>query len=224
MYHSEPSWKRCAAIAVIGIDIGKNSFHIVGHDHRGAIVLRQKWSRGQVETRLANLPPCLVGMEACVGAHHLSRKIQMLGHDARLMPAKYVRPYSKGQKNDFRDAEAIAEAVQRPTMKFVVTKTADQLDLEALHRVSERLVSQRTGIINQIRAFLLERGIAVRQGQWFWRAELPRILAMPPDVLSPRMARIISGLAADWRLLDERIEQLSGEINELAKQDSGCER
>src|SRR5262245_31112810 len=90
--------------------------------------------------------PCLIGMEACVGAHHLSRKLQMLGHDARLMPAKHVRPYSKGQKNDFRDAEAIAEAVQRPTMKFVATKTADQLDLQALHRVRERLVGQRTGI------------------------------------------------------------------------------
>jgi transposase len=96
-------------IAVVGIDIGKNSFHIVGHDERGAIVLRQKWSRGQVEARFANMPPCLVGMEACVGAHHLSRKLRALGHDARLMPAKYVRPYSKGQKNDFRDAEAIAE-------------------------------------------------------------------------------------------------------------------
>jgi transposase len=83
-------------IAVVGIDIGKNAFHVVGHDQRGAIVLRQKWSRGQVEARLANLPPCLIGMEACVGAHHLSRKLQMLGHDARLMPAKYVRPYSKG--------------------------------------------------------------------------------------------------------------------------------
>jgi transposase len=95
-----------AAVTVIGIDIGKNSFHIVGHDDRGAIVLRQKWSRGQVETRLANMPRCLIGMEACVGAHHLSRKLNSLGHDARLMPAKYVRPYSKGQKNDFRDAEA----------------------------------------------------------------------------------------------------------------------
>ena len=142
------------AIAVIGIDIGKNSFHVVGHDARGAIVLRQKWSRGQVEARLANIPPCLIGMEACVGAHHLSRKLASLGHDARLMPAKYVRPYSKGQKNDFNDAEAIAEAVQRPTMKFVATKTAEQLDLQALHRVRERLVSQRTGIINQIRAFM----------------------------------------------------------------------
>ena len=147
-------------VAVVGIDIGKNSFHVVGLDSRGAIVLRQKWSRGQIEARLANMPPCLIGMEACVGAHHLSRKLRTLGHDARLMPAKYVRPYSKGQKNDFRrDAEAIAEAVQRPTMKFVATKTAEQLDLQALHRVRERLVSQRTGIINQIQAFLLERGI-----------------------------------------------------------------
>jgi transposase len=131
------------AIAVVGIDIGKNSFHIVGHDERGAIVLRQKWSRGQIEARFANMPPCLIGMEACVGAHHLSRKLNALGHDARLMPAKHVRPYSKGQKNDFRDAEAIAEAVQRPTMKFVVTKTADQLDLQALHRVREwRIISE----------------------------------------------------------------------------------
>jgi len=212
------------AIAVVGIDIGKNSFHIVGLDQRGAIVLRQKWSRGQVEARFANMPPCLIGMEACVGAHHLSRRLKALGHDARLMPAKYVRPYSKGQKNDFRDAEAIAEAVQRPTMKFVATKTADQLDLQALHRVRERLVSQRTGIINQIRAFLLERGVAVRQGLRFLRAELPRILATPPDVLSPRMARVIEGLAGDWRRLDERIESLSGEIAAVARQDAGCER
>src|ERR1700751_2200041 len=190
------------AIAVIGIDIGKNSFHVVGHDLRGAIVRRQKWSRGQVEARLANQPPCLIGMEACVGAHHLSRKLQLLGHDARLMPAKYVRPYSKGQKNDFRDAEAIAEAVQCPTMKFVATKTADQLDLQALHRVRERLVSQRTGIINQIRAFMLERGITARQGLHLLRAELPGILAMPPDVLSPRMLRILEQLAGDWRRLD----------------------
>jgi transposase len=212
------------AIAVIGIDIGKNSFHVVGQDTRGQIVLRQKWSRHQVEARFANMPPCLIGMEACVGAHHLSRRLKTLGHDARLMPAKYVRPYSKGQKNDFRDAEAIAEAVQRPTMKFVATKTADQLDLQALHRVRERLVSQRTGIINQIRAFLLERGIAVRQGQRFLRAELPRILATPPDVLSPRMLRIIEDLAGDWRRLDERVEGLSNEIEAIARQDAGCER
>jgi transposase len=210
--------------AVIGIDIGKNSFHIVGQNQRGAIVLRQKWSRGQVEARLANLSPCRIGMEACVGAHHLSRTLKALGHDARLMPAKYVRPYSKGQKNDYRDAEAIAEAVQRPTMKFVATKTADQLDLQALHRVRERFVGQRTGIINQIRAFLLERGIAVRQGLRFLRAELPGILATRSDALSPRMLRILEDLSADWRRLDARIEGLSSEIEALARQDKGCER
>jgi transposase len=213
-----------SGIAVIGIDIGKNSFHLVGHDQRGAIVLRQKWSRGQMEARLANLPACLIGMEACVGAHHLSRKLKTLGHDARLMPAKYVRPYSKGQKNDFRDAEAIAEAVQRPTMKFVATKCADQLDLQALHRVRERLVGQRTGIINQIRAFLLERSIAVRQGVRFLRTELPGILATRTDVLSPRMSRVIEELAGDWRHLDARIEGLTSEIETLARQDQHCER
>src|SRR5437870_5562876 len=216
--------KSKGTVAVLGIDIGKNSFHVVGLDKRGAIVLRQKWSRGQLETRLANMPPCLIGMEACVGAHHLSRKLKGLGHDARLMPAKYVRPYSKGQKNDFRDAEAIAEAVQRPTMRFVATKTAEQLDLQALHRVRERLVSQRTGVINQIRAFLLERGVAVRQGLRFLRAELPEILAKRSDVLSPRMLRVIEDLAGDWRRLDERIEGLSSEIEVVARRDAGCER
>jgi transposase len=216
--------KSTATVATMGIDIGKNSFHVIGLDHRGAIVLRQKWSRGQMEARLANMPPCLIGMEACVGAHHLSRKLQSYGHDARLMPAKYVRPYAKGQKNDFRDGETIAEAVQRPTMKFVATKTADQLDLQALHRVRERLVSQRTGIINQIRAFLLERGVAVRQGLRFLRTELPIILATRSDVLSPRMMRVIEDLAGDWRRLDERIEGLSTEIAALADQDPACER
>jgi transposase len=211
-------------IAVIGIDIGKNSFHVVAHDNRGAIILRQKWSRGQVEARLANIPRCLIGMEACVGAHHLARKLAMFGHDTRLMPAKYVRPYARGQKNDFNDAEAIAEAVQRPTMKFVATKTADQLDLQALHRVRERLVSQRTGIINQIRAFMLERGIAVRQGIRFLRAELPIILSSRTDVLSPRMLRVIEDLAGDWRRLDERIENLSREIETIARHDVGCDR
>ena len=140
------------------------------------------------------------------------------------MPAKYVRPYSKGQKNDFNDAEAIAEAVRRPTMKFVATKTAEQLDLQALHRVRERLVSQRTGIINQIRAFMLERGIAVRQGIGFLRTELPTILATRTDALSPRMLRVIEELASDWRRLDQRIDGLSGEIEALARQDQACSR
>ena len=105
-----PKTTSLEACRTIGIDIGKNTFHLIGLDKMGAIVLRQKLSRNQVDIRLANMPRCLIGMEACVGAHHLSRQLKALGHDARLMPARYVRPYSKGQKNDFRDAEAIAEA------------------------------------------------------------------------------------------------------------------
>jgi Transposase len=110
-------------IAIIGIDLGKNSFHVIGFDGRGAIVLRQKRSRHQLESSLANMAPCLIGMEACAGAHHLGRKIEAMGHQARLMPAQYVKPYLKGHKNDYRDAEAIAEAVQRPTMRFVPLKS-----------------------------------------------------------------------------------------------------
>src|SRR5262245_21837070 len=221
---STPMPRTQTTLAVVGIDIGKNSFHVVGLDQRGAIVLRQKWSRGQVWERFANMPPCLIGMEACVGAHHLSRKLKALGHDPRLMPAKYVRPYSKGQKNDFRDAEAIAEAVQGPTMRFVPTKSVAQLDLQALHRVRERLVSQRTGVINQIRAFLLERGIPVRQGRQCLRAELPTILATRSDVLSASMLRLIEDLARDWRGLDERIDGVSEEIERLARSDVGAQR
>ena len=211
-------------IATIGIDIGKNTLHLVGLDERGAIVLRQKLSRGQVSARLANMPPCLVGMEACVGAHHLSRQLLALGHDVKLVPGQFVKPFLKGQKNDFRDAEAVAEAVQRPTMRFVPTKSVDQLDLQALHRVRSRLVSQRTAIVNQIRAFLLERGIAVRQGLRFLRQALPDILANRADVLTPRMVHMIEELAGDLHHLDTRIDSVTGEIETVARNDQACQR
>jgi len=213
-----------AQIAVIGIDIGKNVFHLIGLDKRGAIVLKCKLSRGQLESRLANLPPCLIGMEACVGAHHLSRRLIALGHDARLMPAKYVKAFLKGNKNDYRDAEAIAEAVQRPTMRFVATKTAEQLDLQALHRVRAHLVSERTATVNEIRAFLLDRGIAVAQGIQRLRKALPDVLATHAGTLSPRMIQIIEALAADWRRLDARVDEVSGEIEAAARKDAPCKR
>lgn len=211
-------------VTTIGIDIGKNTFHFIGLDSKGAIVLRQKFSRGQLGEHLANLPPCVIGMEACVGAHHLSRRCLALGHEARLMPARYVKPYLKGQKNDFRDAEAIAEAVQRPTMRFVPTKTAEQLDLQSLHRVRSRLVRHRTSVINQIRALLLDRGIAVRQGYRHLRAMLPDILAQETELLSPRMVRMIADLSSDWRHLDERLEAVTGEIEAIARADETCRR
>jgi transposase len=214
---------KSAAVATLGVDIGKNTFHLVGLDKRGAIVLRERLSRAQVEVRLANMAPCLVGMEACVGSHHLGRRLQALGHDVRLMAAKYVRPFCRKQKNDFNDAEAISEAVTRPTVRYVALKTPEQLDLQALHRVRERLMSHRTGVINQIRAFLLERGIAIRQGWRALRAELPRALAMT-ERLTPRMVHTVEDLAGDWRRLDERIEAVSTEIEELAHADEGAVR
>ena len=211
-------------IATIGIDLGKNTFHLVGLDTRGAIVLQLKLSRGQIERRLANVPCCLIGMEACSGAHHVGRRLTELGHDVRLIPAQYVKPFLKGHKNDYRDAEAIAEAVQRPTMRFVAIKTPEQMDLLALHRVRSRLVGQRTGVINQIRGFLIERGITVRQGVMSLRKALPDILSSNKDALSPRMVGLIADLAQDWRRLDERIAAVSAEIEALAWQDDSCQR
>jgi transposase len=210
-------------VATLGIDIGKNSFHLIGLDARGTIVFRQKLSRGQVEQRLANMPSCLIGMEACVGAHHLSRQLLALGHDVKLIPAQFVIPFRKSHKNDFRDAEAIAEAVLRPTMRFVPTKTVEQLDLQALHRVRSRLVSERTAVANQIRAFLLERDIAVRQRLRSLRQALPDILAQRTDVLTPRMTHMIEGLMQDWHHLDERIEAVTGEIEAFLAADEACQ-
>jgi transposase len=181
-------------------------------------------SRSQLGRRLANIPRCLIGMEACSGSHHIGRQLAAVGHDVRLIPAQYVKPFLKGHKNDYRDAEAIAEAVQRPTMHFVAIKTPEQMDLLALHRVRSRLVGQRTGVINQIRGFLIERGITVRQGAVPLRKALPDILSSNTDVLSPRMVRLIADLAQDWRRLDERIATVSAEIEALAQQDDGCQR
>jgi transposase len=210
-------------IATLGIDVGKNVFHLIGLNRRGAILLRQKLTRRQLAIRMSNLPPCLVGLEAGVGAHHLGRTLKEIGHHVRLMPANYVRPYLMGHKNDFGDAEAAAEAVQRPTMRFVALKSVEQLDLQALHRVRERLVCQRTGVINQIRGFALERGIAVQQGSAALRFELRRILGANGK-LSPRMMEIIRGLAEDWRYLDERVKALSSDINAIAKRNADCKR
>lgn len=212
------------AIATIGIDLGKTTFHLIGMDARGRIVLRRKITRGQLLPCLANVPVCLIGMEACAGAHHVGRQLAALGHDVRLLPAQYVKPFLKGHKNDYRDAEAIAEAAQRPTMRPVALKSAEQLDLQALHRVRQRLIGQRTAVINQIRGFLLECGIPVRKGPAGLREALPILLAQRTDVLSPRMIHLIEDLAGDWRHLDERIETLTRDITALARQDGGCRR
>jgi transposase len=217
------SQKTDAVVAsTIGIDTGKNTLHLVGLDEQGTIVLREKLARGRIGRRLANIPRCLIGIEAGMGTHYVTRELIALGHDVRQVPPAYARPFRQAHKNDFRDAYAIAEAVQRPTTRCVPVKTDDQLDLQALHRVRSRLISDRTAAINQIRGFLLERGIPVRQGLRFLRQQLPEILAKRTDVLSPRMIRIVADLSGDWRRLDERIEHVTEEIEVLAHSTETC--
>ena len=156
---------RQMSIAVLGIDLGKNSCSVVGLDESGAVVKRRRMHRDSIAVFAKALPACVVAMEACCGAHHLGRSLMAQGHDVRLMSPEYVRPYVKAQKNDDRDAEAIAEAATRPTMRFVELKSEEQLDAQTLHRARDRLVGERTALINQLRAILLERGIVVPQGR-----------------------------------------------------------
>lgn len=153
-----------SSVAVLGIDLGKNSCSLVGLDATGAVVLRRRARRETVVGLTAKLPACVVAMEACCGAHHLGRLLAVQGHAVRLMSPEYVRPYVKAQKNDDRDAEAIAEAATRPTMRFVPLKAQEQLDMQSLHRVRSRLVGMRTMLMNQLRAILLERGLAFPPG------------------------------------------------------------
>ena len=217
------SHKTAATVAhTIGIDTGKNILHLIGLDDKGAIVLREKVARGRIAARLANVPRCLIGIEAGMATHYVARELGALGHDVKQVPPAYAKPFRQGHKNDFRDAYAVAEAVQRPSTRCVPVKTDDQLDLQALHRVRSRLVGQRTAVINQIRGFLLEHGIAVRQGLRFLRQQLPDILGKRGDVLSPRMIRIIEDLSGDWRRLYERIKHITEEIEVLAHSSESC--
>jgi len=166
----------------------------------------------------------LIGMEAGVGSHFLGRALREQGHEVRLMPAQFVRPFVKSNKNDDRDAEAIAEAVERENMRFVPIKTEDQLDLQALHRVRERLVSRRTSVINQIRAFLLERGISFAKGPARLRREIPEILENADEKLSTRMRRLLDFLWQEWKHLQLQIESLSEDLEKIANSDAACAR
>lgn len=150
--------------AVDGIDIGKNVFHVVGLSADGTPVQRVRFRRDTLLQFFARADPSIVGMVSCAGSEWLARRIQALGHKIPLIPAQYVKPYVKSNKNDIIDAEAIAEATTRPTMRFVTAKATDQVDLQALHRIRDQMVGSRTRLINQMRAFCLEYGVALRQG------------------------------------------------------------
>jgi transposase len=206
----------------IGIDIGKDTFHLVGFDRDGQLVLRKQIKRLDLVATFEKLPRCIVGMEACLSAHFVSRTLRKLGFDPRIIPAIYVKPFIKGQKNDYNDAEAIAEAALRPNLPIVPEKNQDQLDLQALHRVRSRLVSRRTATINQIRAFLIEQGITVRKGLRALKNSFEVILEERKDEISPRMRAILIGLYGDWLWLDDRIETVSKEIEQISRTEENC--
>src|SRR5579863_9405532 len=203
-------------IRSIGIDLGKTTFHLIALGSRCQVVVRKKFSRQQLLLYTANLAASLIGMEACVGSHFLGRALREQGHEVRLIPAQFVRPFVKSNKNDYRDAEAMAEAVERENMRFVPIKTEDQLDLQALHRVRDRLVARRTSVINQIRAFLLERGISFRKGPASLRRQMPEILENADAKLSTAMRRLLDFLWQEWKGLQLQIENLNGELEQIA--------
>ena len=206
----------------IGIDIGKDTFHIVAFDPDGQLVMRKQIKRLALVATFEKLPRCVVGMEACLSAHFVSRTLRKMGFDARIIPAIYVKPFIKGQKNDYNDAEAIAEAALRPNLPVVPEKSQEQLDLQALHRVRSRLVSRRTATINQIRAFLIEQGITVRKGLRALKNSFETILEERKKEISPRMRTILIGLYGDWLWLDDRIETVSKEIELISRTEENC--
>src|ERR1700727_1563622 len=208
-------------IAVLGVDLGKNVCSLVGLNASGAVVLRRRAKRETVIALAAKLSPCIVGMEACCGAHHLARVFAAYGHDVRLMSPEYVRPYVKAQKNDDRDAEAIAEAASRPTMRFVELKSEEQLDMQTLHRARDRLVGERTALINQLRAIMLERGVRVAQGCCKLEQHLAAMLGAGNDTqISTRMRRLIEDMRAEWLELDRRIAAFDNEFAARARSDT----
>jgi len=206
-------------ITTLGIDLGKTVCSIAGLDAAGTVVFRRRVRRWRLLKVLSEIPACTVAMEACCGAHHIARACEKMGHQARLMPAHYVKPYVKVRKNDDRDAEAIAEASTRPTMSFVAVKSEAQLDLQAIHRQRERLIGQRTQLINQLRAFLMDRGVLVAKGRRAFEKALSSFLAERRDVVSPSMLALLTDSTEELRLLNERIGRIDQSLAEVAKTD-----
>ncbi|MDR8038778.1 IS110 family transposase [Burkholderia cenocepacia] len=208
----------------LGIDLGKRWFHVVGCDAAGKVVLREKLGRHQLLQLMAQHPPSLVGIETCCGSQYLARKFQGFGHDVKLLPAQYVKPFVKSQKNDFNDAQAIAEAVRLPTMRFVPLKSEEQMDVQALHRCRERMLQQRLALTNQIRGLLLDRGIEIAQGFYALRTVLPSLLEKEDSGLTPMMRDLGRMLLDMWNRTEATIEQMNDRLKCLARESDLCRR
>jgi transposase len=190
----------------------------------GKVLLRKKFTQKQLLTFTANLQTSLIGLEACSGAHFLGRALREQGHDVKLIPAQFVKPFVKSNKNDFLDAEAIAEAVDRQNMRFVPIKTDDQLDLQAIHRVRDRLIARRTSVINQLRAFLLERGMTFAKTPAKLKLAMPEILENADANLTPRMRNLVGLLWSEWKDLEQQIVAMNMAVEQIASSEPACQR
>src|SRR5438094_2724979 len=186
-------------MSLLGIDSAMRLFQAVGMDERGKIVWRKRLSRHDRIPFIAKLPPVLIGMEACGGAHSWARRFRAYGHEVKLMVPQFVKPYVKSNKNDSRDAEAIAEAMTRPTMRFVPTKDVDQQDLQALHRARERLMGARTALVNEVHGLMHEYGIVIPKGVAKFRQAVVDTLESEQDKLIPMSQEMF------WKLVKELV-------------------
>lgn len=209
-------------IKVLGIDLAKNVFQIHGADAKGKCVLRKRANRTELKEFIANLPPCIIGLEACGGAHYWARYFKQLGHEVRMMSPQFVKPYVKSNKNDRNDAEAIAEACMRPTMRFVPIKTIAQQDVLMLHRAREMVIKNRTAQANQIRGMLIEYGITLAKGLSKIR-QLPMVLEGYKERLTPVMTTLVLKLHEQFKVYDEQVKTYDRQLEQLAKQDKVCQ-
>jgi transposase len=212
------------ATTMVGLDTAKNVFQLHGVDARGKVTLRKRLRRGQLTDFFANLPPCVVGLEATRGAHHWSRVLGTFGHTVRLIAPQFVKPYLQSQKNDSNDAAAICEAVSRPHMRFVPSKTVEQQDLQAVHRIRSRLIGCRTQLSNQIRGLLAEYGIVLPQHLNQVRKALPQLIEEDETRLSGFTKRLFAELYKELHALDQRILALEAELNQVFQQNPLCQR
>ncbi len=211
-------------IKVLGIDLAKNSFQLHGIDENGRIVLKKKLNRKKLSAFIAKLPPCLIGLEACGGAHHWVRVFKSFGHTVRMIAPQFVKPYVKSNKNDAVDAEAICEAVQRPSMRFVPAKSIEQQDIQSIHRIRSQLVARRTAQGNQIRGLLLEYGIIIPKGISYIRKEIPLILEAADNGLSDLFRELLCELYDELVHLDARVETMEQKLLRLSAQNKDCQR
>ncbi len=208
----------------VGIDLAKTSFSVHGVDNRGKVTLRKTVSRAKLLSTLAKLPPCLVGMEACSGAHHWARELRSFGHEVRLMAPKFVIPYRKGGKNDNNDAAAICEAVARPDMRFVPVKSTEQQAVLCLHRIRQNQIRERTGMMNQLRGLLSEFGLVMPKGRYQGQQRIPDILEDAENGLPDLARRLIFDLWQRYRDICDQVLAADRELSALARQSAAAKR